>query len=174
MALVVGVAVFWSPAVPLAIFLALTHLLAAVAYGGKVGRIAKQVDRAGRILNAFAKSLERMENRQWESEHGQALERSLQAEGSEKPVSVIFGALATWIDRLDYRLNMLVGGVVNMVALWDFKQVFAVLDWRRQYGGRVLAALDVVAECEALVSLATLRRNHPQWVFPEVVAASRP
>src|SRR3546814_392807 len=34
--------------------------------------------------------------------------------------------------------------------------------------------MDVVAEFEVLVGLATLRRNHPQWAFPEVVASSRP
>lgn len=174
MVAVIVLAVFWAPAKPVAILLALAHLLAAVAYGGKVGRIAGQVDRAGRMLNAFSKSLKQIESRTWNSAHGQALSGALQAGGGEQPVSVIFGELATLIDRLDYRLNMLVGGVLNMVALWDFRQVFGILDWRNQYGGRVLAALDVVAEFEALVSLATLRRNHPEWVFPEVVAAPHP
>ncbi|HWL00160.1 MAG TPA: hypothetical protein VNQ55_09440, partial [Parapedobacter sp.] len=174
MVLVVALAIFWPPATPLAIFLALAHLLAAVAYGGKISRIAGQVDRAGRILGAFAKSFGRIESRRWESVHGQALVGSLQTKGGEKPVSIIFGELAMLIDRLDYRLNMLVGGVLNMVALWDFRQVFAVIDWRSKYGNRVLAALDVVAEFEVLVSLATLRRNHPAWVFPEVVASARP
>ncbi|MFB2118809.1 DNA mismatch repair protein MutS [Parapedobacter sp. 2B3] len=171
---VVGLAIFWPPATALAIFLALAHLLAAMAYGGKVGRIAGQVDRAGRILGAFAKSFERIETRRWESGRAQALIASLQERDGEKPVSAIFGELATLIDRLDYRLNMLVGGVLNMVALWDFRQVFAVLDWRGRYGSQVLAALDVVAAFEALVSLATLRRNHPHWAFPEVVASTQP
>lgn len=174
MGLVVGLAIFLPSATPLAIILALAHLLAAVAYGGKVGRIASQVDRAGRILGAFAKSFERIESRKWESQHGRALVKSLQVGVGDKPVSAIFRELATLIDRLDYRLNMLVGGVLNMVALWDFKQVFAVVDWRRQHGSQVLAALDVVAEFEATVSLATLCRNHPQWAFPEVVESPRP
>ncbi len=174
MALVVGLAIFWSPATPVAIFLSLAHLLAAVAYGGKVGRIAGQVDRAGRILGAFAKSFEWMEGRDWKSGRGRALLASLRSEEVDKPASAVFRELATLIDRLDYRLNMLMGGVLNMVALWDFRQVFAVVDWRRKYGSRVLAALDVVAEFEVLVSLATLRRNHPQWVFPEVVAVAQP
>ncbi|WP_434547577.1 MutS-related protein, partial [Parapedobacter pyrenivorans] len=78
------------------------------------------------------------------------------------------------IDRLDYRLNILVGAVLNMVALWDFRQVFAILDWRRQYGNEVLAAFDVVAEFEVLVSLATLSRNHPKWAFPEIVESTKP
>lgn len=176
MALVTGLAVFWPAFVPVAVFLALAHLFTAMAYGGRVGRIAGQVDRAGRMLGAFADSFEQMEHRRWENEYGLALAGLLKAGAgsADKPVSVIFRELSAVIDRLDYRLNMLVGGVLNMVALWDFRQVFAVLDWRRQYGGRVLQALDVVAEVEALVSLATLRRNHPQWVFPEVVPSPQP
>lgn len=174
MGLVVGLAIFLPSAMPLAIILALAHLLAAVAYGGKVGRIASQVDRAGRILGAFAKSFERIESRKWKSQRGQVLVESLLAGAGDRPVSATFRELATLIDRLDYRLNMLVGGVLNMVALWDFKQVLAVIDWRRQYGNQVLAALDVVAEVEATVSLATLCRNHPQWTFPEVVESPRP
>src|SRR5690606_17886918 len=39
MAFVITLAVFWSPATSVAIFMALTHLFMAVAYGGKVGRI---------------------------------------------------------------------------------------------------------------------------------------
>ncbi|MEC3879050.1 MutS-related protein [Parapedobacter sp. 10938] len=174
MVLVVGLAVFWPVAIPIAVFLALAHLLAAMAYGGKIGRIAGQVDRAGRTLGAFAKSFEQIESRHWQSGRGQALVASLRARGGDKPVSAIFRELATLIDRLDHRLNMLVGGVLNMAALWDFKQVFAVLDWRKQYGNQVLGALDVVAELEVLVSLATLRRNHPKWVFPEILASAQP
>ncbi len=175
MALVIGLAIFWPTVIPLAVFLALAHLLAAVAYGGRVGRIAGQVDRAGRILGAFANSFERIENRRWESEHGQALVASLRTgSGGDESVSAIFRELAALINRLDYRLNMLVGGVLNMAALWDFRQVFAILDWRKQHGGQVLDAMDVVAEFEVLVSLATLRRNHPEWAFPEVAESMRP
>ncbi|MGV3761441.1 MutS-related protein [Parapedobacter sp.] len=174
MALVITLAVFWPASTPLAVFLALVHLLAAVAYGGRIGRIAGRVDRAGQTLGAFAKSFERIESRRWESGLGRSLLASLRDNGGHKPVSAVFHELARLTDRLDYRLNMLVGGVLNMIALWDFKQIFAVLDWRRQYGKQVLGALDVVAEFEVLVSLATLRRNHPNWVFPEILASAGP
>ena len=174
MAAGIGLAIFWSPATSLVIFFALAHLLTSVAFGGKVGRVANQVSHAGRMLGGFGKSLKRIEDREWTHKYGQELVGTLRSNTSEKPVSAIFGELATLVDRLDYRLNMLVGGVLNMVALWDFKQVFAIVDWRKQHGERVLAALDVVAEFEALVSLATLARNHPQWAFPELMDSPHP
>src|SRR5690606_10293286 len=119
-------------------------------------------------------SFERIENRRWQSGHGRALVASLQTGSGDKPVSAIFRELSGLIDRLDYRLNMLMGGGLNTDALWDFKRNFAVINSRRADGSDVLAAMDVVAEFEVLVGLATLRRNHPQWVFPEVLASSQP
>lgn len=174
MCLVIGLAIFLPAFSSLAIFLALVHLLAAVGFGAKTNRVAGQVDQAGRLLGAFAKSFHQIENRPWQSAVGKTLVTLLHSEKDTKPISLIFRELGVLIDRLDYRLNMLVGAVLNMVALWDFRQVFAILDWRKQYGEDILVAFDVVAEVEVLVSVATLGRNHPQWVFPEVVESAAP
>lgn len=72
------------------------------------------------------------------------------------------------LEKLDYRLNMLVGALMNMVFLWDFRQVLALQEWRRLHGREVIEALDVVGETEALMSLAVLRINHADWCFPDV------
>ncbi|WP_257669280.1 MutS-related protein [Parapedobacter tibetensis] len=170
----VGLAFFVPTCSSIAIFLAMIHVLAAVRYGGEVGRIAGKMDKTGQLLGAFAESFKLVESRKWESQLGMKLFLSLRSENGTKPISTVFKELATLIDRLDYRLNMLVGAVLNMVALWDFRQVFAILDWRAKYGVDILKAFDVVAEIEALGSLAALSRNHPQWAFPEVISATAP
>lgn len=174
MGLTVVLAIFVPAFSNIALFLALIHLLAAIGYGGRVNRIAGQVDRAGGLLSALAKSVELVEQRKWQSKLGNVLFSSLRTEKDAKPISAVFKELATLIDRLDYRLNMLVFAILNMFALWNFRQVFAILDWRKQYGEDMLKAFDTVAEVEALVSLATLSRNHPGWAFPEVIDADRP
>ncbi len=156
------------------VLFALAHLLAAVGYGAKVNRIAGQVSRAGHLLGAFAESIKQIEGREWQSRLGVELLTALRSEKGNKPVSVVFRELGVLIDRLDYRLNMLIGGILNMLLLWDFKQVFAILDWRTTHGTDILHAFDVVAEAEVLVSLATLQRNHPQWVFPLVTEEDKP
>ena len=174
MALLVGLAIFFPAFSSIVVFLAMAHLLAAVGFGGRISRVAGQVGRAGQLLGAFARSVEQIESRKWENPLSKTLAASLYAEENTKTISVVFRELATLIDRLDYRLNMLIGAVLNMVALWDFRQVLAILDWRKQYGSGILVAFDVVAEFEVLVSLSTLHRNHPVWVFPEVVESARP
>ncbi|MFC3196864.1 DNA mismatch repair protein MutS [Parapedobacter deserti] len=174
MALVVGLAIFFPAMSSIAAFFALAHLLVAVVYARKVNRIAELVGRAGRLLGALAASVELIEQRKWQSQLGKDLLSSLRTQKDGKTVSAVFRQLGTLIDRLDRRLNMLVGAMLNMVALWDFRQVFAILDWRRQYGEDMLQAFDAVAEAEVLVSLAVLSRNHPHWAFPEVVEAAKP
>lgn len=158
----------------IALFFAIAHLLAAVGYGRKVNQVAGLTDRAGRLLSAFAAAFELIENRAWESQRGKELGLSLRSALDSTPVSTVFRELAILIDRLDYRLNMLVGAVLNMVALWDFRQVFALMEWRKKYGSDILEAFDAVAECEVLGSLAALRRNHPQWVFPTIEETAMP
>lgn len=158
----------------IALFFAITHLLAAVGYGRKVSRVAGLNDKAGRLLSAFAAAFELIENRAWQSQRGKELGLSLRSVSGSTPVSSVFRELATLIDRLDYRLNILVMAMLNMAALWDFRQVFALMEWRKKYGSDVLEAFDAVAECEVLGSLAALQRNHPQWVFPTIEEATTP
>lgn len=174
MGFLAGLAFFFPVWSGIVILFAMVHLLAAVGYSARVNRIAGQVGKAGRLLGAFASSFALIESRHWQSHRAKELFATLCAKKGDKPVSVVFQELSVLIDRLDYRLNMLVGAVLNMFLLWDFRQTFAILDWRVKYGDDTLRAFDVVAEFEALVSLATVCRNNPNWEFPLIVEAGKP
>lgn len=174
MGLAIGLAFFAPAFTNIAVFLALAHLLAAIGYAPKVNRVAGKMGRAGRLLAAFAAAVKLIEAREWKSPIAESLARKLHFHHENKSASIAFDALAAILDRLDYRLNGLVGAVLNMVALWDFRQVFAVLDWRQQYGTETLTAFDVTAEFEALMSLGVFTHNHPRWSFPVILDAPAP
>lgn len=174
MATLIVTALFVPVFSSIALFFAIMHLLAAVGYGRKVNQVAGSTDKAGRLLNAFAAAFEMIENRTWQSQRGKELSWSLRPAVDSTPISSVFRELAMLIDRLDYRLNMLVGAVLNMVALWDFRQVIALIKWRKKYGTDILEAFDAIAEFEVVGSLAALRRNHPQWVFPAIEKTEAP
>jgi DNA mismatch repair ATPase MutS len=55
-------------------------------------------------------------------------------------------------------------------VFWTQQWVWAAENWRSRYGASVRAWMDAVAEIEALLSLATFTREHPDYVFPEFVA----
>ncbi|SFC51780.1 MutS domain III [Parapedobacter composti] len=170
----IATAVFVPSFSAVVVAVAIIHLLTAMAFGGKINRAAAHVSRAGRLLEAFSAAFALVESRDWQSHMGKKLVSTLGKGGGSKAVSSALQDLASLIDRLDYRLNMLVGAVLNMVALWDFRQVFALADWRERHGEDILNAFDVVAEAEALGSLAALSRNHPGWAFPEITEQSEP
>jgi len=174
MATLVVTALFIPVFSGITLFFAIAHLLAAVGYGRKVNQVASLTDKAGRLLNAFAAAFELVENRVWQSQRSRMLFSSLGSTAGNVPVSLIFKKLATLIDRLDYRLNMLVGAMLNMIALWDFRQVYALIEWRKKYGTDILLAFDAIAEFEVLGSFASLHRNHPQWVFPTIEETAMP
>jgi len=158
----------------ISILFAVGHFMAAMGYGRRINQLSGLTDKAGRLLSAFAAAFELIEKREWKSQRGRELFLFLRSSRGDTPVSEIFRKLSRVIERLDYRLNVLVGIVLNMVALWDFRQAYALIEWRKTYGDDVLHAFDAVAELEATIGLATLRRNHPHWVFPSIEESERP
>ncbi len=158
------VAIFVYPIWSYLVLLAIAHLLWTIAMAGKVSLFSSKVDKIGQVLAAYADGLEMVEKRQFTALHNQTLQKQLLTDG--KPLSAAFKELSKLINSLDARNNMLVGALLNMCCLWDFKYVMKIVDWKSRYEANILMAFDVIAEFEALNSLAILQRNHPAWVLP--------
>lgn len=173
---------FWVPIVGrLCIYLVVAHLLASLWYSPKTNLIAGRFEKMGALLKTFSKGLIRIEKRKWTSDYLKKLQSRLYLKAAQpaggadleqrESASTAIHKLAEILGRLDYRLNMLVGALMNMLFLWDFRQLIALQEWKKRYGSELIEALDVVGEVEALNSLAILTINHPNWSFPEVLNA---
>jgi hypothetical protein len=165
---------WWTPAWGWMMVVLLLHLMLALAVTGKVNQISYGVDRIGKVLSTFAEAILLIEQQTWKSPWMQKWSSRLTLDTQGKTVSKAFSELGHLLQQLDVRLNLLVGQVLNMVMLWDFKQVFALQTWRKQYGEAVMEGIEVLAQVEAMDSLATGARNHPHWTFPQCVGESRP
>jgi DNA mismatch repair ATPase MutS len=64
------------------------------------------------------------------------------------------------------RYNHLLAAALNLLFLWDMQTALLLERWKRRYGGRVAAWLEVIGEVEMLSCLATIACDHPDWVFP--------
>jgi hypothetical protein len=63
---------------------------------------------------------------------------------------------------------------LQALSLYDFHLLWILEQWQVRYGKHAPKWFDVLAEFEALVAVATLVFEEPQWCFPEVdVAADR-
>jgi DNA mismatch repair ATPase MutS len=62
---------------------------------------------------------------------------------------------------------------IQAVTLWDFHWLFALEAWRRAAGPCVRDWFDAAGEIDALACLARIRRDNPDWCFPEITAEHR-
>lgn len=159
------VSLFITPIWGYVVMLGLIHFFWAMGLAGKIGYFSNRIDKIGRTLMAYADAVKMVEKQAFNSERLICLQSRLQTQKGES-LSVALHRLGQLIDKLDVRNNMLMGALLNILFLWDFKQVLAIIDWKRQFEGDVLDSFDVIADAEALVSLATLKRNHPDWCQP--------
>ncbi|EFK58919.1 DNA mismatch repair protein MutS [Sphingobacterium spiritivorum] len=149
--------------------LALVHIFWTLAMAGRVSVFSSKIDKVGGILNAYADGIRLVEERQWSSALTNSLQQRVSVQGNKGKLSAAFKELGGLINKLDARNNILVGTVLNMFLLWDFKQVMAIVKWKSRYEENILEAFDVIAEYEALLSFATLKRNYPDWAFPVIL-----
>lgn len=150
------------------LLLAVINLFWTLAQAGKVSYFSNKIDKVGATLMAYADAVQMIEEEPFQAELNKKLQQNLQTQKAEK-LSKAFQDLGKLVDKLDARNNILVGSFLNMLFLWDFKQVLAIVNWKNNYQGDVLKTFDIVAQFEALLSLSTLQRNHAQWTTPIIL-----
>lgn len=164
--IIISVTVY--PVWNLMLLLAIIHLMWTLALAGKVSYFSNRIDKVGTTLIAYSDAIKMIEDELFDSHLTKELQDRLKTEKAEK-LSTAFKNLGSLVDKLDARNNILVGALLNMVFLWDFKQVLAIVNWKNNYEGDVLKTFDIVADFESLISLATLNRNCPDWSTPVIL-----
>jgi hypothetical protein len=83
--------------------------------------------------------------------------------------SVAIRRLARIVEYLDQRHNMFFRPL-DRIVFWSAQLVFAAEDWQQKFGSQIRGWLSAVGEMEALTSLSAYAYEHPDDVFPELVA----
>lgn len=159
------VSLFVHPIWNILLLVGITHLAWTLALAGKLSYFSSRIDKIGATLIAYSDAVRMIEEEKFSSDMTQALQEKLKTEDHEN-LSVAFRRLGALVDKLDARNNILIGSILNIVFLWDFKQVLAIVNWKKNYEGNILNTFDIMADFEALVSLAVLKRNHADWTSP--------
>ncbi|MFD2552766.1 MutS-related protein [Sphingobacterium tabacisoli] len=156
---------FVTPIWNVLLLVGIAHLGWTLALAGKVSYFSSRIDKIGATLIAYSDAVKMIEEEEFSAEMTKALQASLKTDEREN-LSVAFRRLGALVDKLDARNNILIGSILNIVLLWDFKQVLAIVKWKKSYEGNILNTFDIMADFEALTSLAVLKRNHPDWTTP--------
>lgn len=115
-------------------------------------------------LVLFANILELLEKESFASPQLQKLCAPLKEH--PKPASQVIRKLARIVYWIDARHNLL-AHLVELPFLYTLQVAFAAEAWRSRWGARMQAWVDVAAEMEALLSLASYSFEHPADPFAE-------
>jgi hypothetical protein len=133
-----------------------------VLLGAKINKVFYSFGGSSGLLNGYASAILWTENQNWKSPY------TLNLLDSKIPVSKEIKALSKIIQNFDARLNLIVGGILNALLLWDLRCCISLANWYKSSSADVISALDHLGDFEELISLATTAYNQPHWVFPVV------
>jgi len=136
-------------------------------YSKTTSKFNKQFESQAKLLSQYADMLQQIETKNFGSEYLCNLKVRLSVKG--KTASSITSELQKILNEFDYRQNILVGIVLNSVFLWDVRCLSKLNHWQQNYATDLPQWFEVIAEMDALVSLANCNYNHPEWVTPEVL-----
>jgi len=120
----------------------------------------------GKLLSRYAKMLKQIETFNFKSTYLLTLKGQLTHHG--KTASEITSELQKILDQFDYSKNLLVGFILDSIFLWDIRCLVKLNKWQQDYAGVLPHWFEVIAEMDALTSLANCNYNHPAWITPEV------
>lgn len=70
------------------------------------------------------------------------------------------------VSAFDYRLNLIMGFLLNGFLLWDFQCVLRIDKWKNKYKNSVKTWFEVIGEFEAYCSFSSFAYNNPSFTFP--------
>lgn len=75
------------------------------------------------------------------------------------------------VDRMSLRYSS-IHPVINIAILWDLQTLIKLEKWRSGSGRALRDWIRVMAEFEALSSLAGLAHDHPHWAVPQITESA--
>jgi len=161
------VSIFYVPARYAAAVIALVNLRLVYAQSKAIQKTDLIAGKLGAALTHFVAAFKGVEQEDWQAEYLKTLSTRIKKVGG-KTISGSIKDLSVLIDKLNYRLNVVAGVILNAFLLWDIRQIIAIEKWKTNNREDLEDAFDVLAEFEAIISLASLRVNYPDWCFPEI------
>ena len=120
-------------------------------------------------LKLLAALPQRLEREPFKSPLLQKLLGKLASHGVQ--ASRIIARLGTVVQMIESRRNPLLQ-LLQVPLMYPVHTALAAERWRRSHGHAVREWLEVIGTIEALISLGTYSYEHPEDVFPDVVAGS--
>lgn len=129
----------------------------------------QETSKSGDVLGLYAKLIKHIEGDTFSSSKLHELQSTFST--SNIKASAALKRLSYIITQLNVRYNPYVF-LFNFIGLWDLHWVWTLEKWKAQHKDQVILWFDALAEVEAVSSLATLKYNHPSWIFPLITSVN--
>ncbi|WP_319499724.1 hypothetical protein [uncultured Draconibacterium sp.] len=116
------------------------------------------------LLAKYMQLLKRIEEKEFRSPYLCELKKKV----TEPSAGKVFGELKSLVKEFEYRQNILVGVVLNGIFTWDIRCVYKLWVWHKENHDRLAGWLEIIAQMDALISLANYANNHGEFVYPEI------
>jgi len=126
----------------------------------------KDTTDVGSIIKGYAKIITKIENQEFKSARLNSLKTAL-ISNNIKAGSLI-KKLGVLFSQMDSISNVFAAAVLNGLFLYHFHIFNALAEWKKKHGSKIADWLDVVAETEALSSMANMYYNNPDFCFPQL------
>ena len=135
-------------------------------YGRITMKVHNEISSKFSILSKYSEFLELIENTNFKSLHLQTLKDGLTYEGTAPPSKVI-KSLAQLMNLMDTNLNLLASALLNGLFMFNLHMLLAVEKWKTRQRSLIPEWFEVIAEVDALASLANFAHNNPQYAYPK-------
>ncbi|HYQ58775.1 MAG TPA: hypothetical protein VEP89_15650, partial [Draconibacterium sp.] len=116
------------------------------------------------LLAKYMQLLKIIEEKDFQSDYLSVLRKKV----TEPSAGKTFGELKSLVKEFEYRQNILVGIVLNGLLLWDIRCVYKLWKWHNGNRDKLANWLEIIAQMDALISLANYANNHSSFVYPEI------
>lgn len=138
--------------------------------GGLKGDISQPIDQFSRNINSYSKFLGTMEEEKFKSAYLRQLQATLVKESG---VTKGLAQLKAVDEAFKIKQNMYVHIFLQGMLMWDVHCLRLVERWKRHYGGVVGTWMEVIAEVEAMLSLAVIGQDRA-YCYPVFSNGSMP
>ncbi len=128
--------------------------------------ILSEIDPFAKSIKAYRSMLELFETQEFHSDYLKQLQERLKDEKGNSAYEQIY-QLERVTDKLGIRHSQLYL-IINVLLLWDYRCLAAFEKWRANSGTYLEGWIAVLAELEALASLAVISYDHPDWAQPQL------
>ncbi len=152
-----GLLPFWLPMLSLA-----WQLIIIRRFQGYIQNLAQTSTDLGKTLICYGELLEKVETApfltQWWKERSEIADTS----------SLEFKKLGTIFDRLDFRNNPYFSIIIGIPTMWDLQCLKGLEDWKTKNQAFLEPWLNVLADTEAILSLAGFQYANPSYAIPQI------